>query len=115
VADHVAGRHQFLEGLEHVVGRRLAAGDMAVGALHRGAAAVLVVDGLLQFLEGDRHFVAGHAEVGTVGVFHSHVEAAPDHDAAHDADDEHSPDRTLWLALEPAEHALARFGSEIAR
>jgi hypothetical protein len=88
---------------------------MAVGALHRGAAAVLVVDGLLQFLEGDRHFVAGHAEVGTVGVFHSHVEAAPDHDAAHDADDEHSPDRTLWLALEPAEHALARFGSEIAR
>ena len=81
LADHIARSHQLLERLEHVVGRSLAAGHVAIGAIDGGAAAVLVVNRLLEFLIGNGHLMTGSTELGAVGPLHTHVQTTPDDDA----------------------------------
>jgi len=67
------------------------------------------MDGFLEFLEGNGHLVARRTELRVVRVLHAHVEAAPDDDAAEDADDDHLQHRALWRVEQAADEALLRW------
>jgi hypothetical protein len=54
--------------------------------------------------------MAGHAEIGTVGVFHSHIQAAPDDHATQYADQDHAQHGALRGIEEGVDESLFAFG-----
>ena len=90
----IDGAHHLMEklvrrlDLAHQL-RRPGARDMAIGTDGPDTGRVRVVVGLLVFLvDRGPHFVTRDAEILGVGVFHEGVEAAPEEDAGHAADNE---------------------------